>query len=405
MRSLYIDITELASWQGKVTGVPRVMDEICRRYKEIDGVQFVTWLPTGYVPFVYPQYPREEHESQEKENLAYRAARRVHSRLAVVRKSVSAIKKLQPLVSSNSANKHHIAPGKGDVLFVLADWHGGDPSFVKYLQDAHANGIKIVQMVYDLLPIVTPQYSGHSTDMLKNYSRQVYPICDLMFSISEHTKQDTIEWLKDNDLKVPPIDVIRLGDDFSKAEPQKPTNKNLPESYILCVGTIEARKNHALLYYTYKQSVRKGIDLPPTVIVGRVGWLANDIYKIMQLDPDIKNKFIFMHQVDDNELSWLYENCLFSIYPSFYEGWGLPIAESIAYGKAVAASNTSSMTEIAGDLIKYFSPSSPDECLDRIMELVDERSREIATVQLGKYKPYSWDETFATIDKSIKGLV
>lgn len=260
-----------------------------------------------------------------------------------------------------------------------------------------------MQMVYDMLPIVTPQYSGHSTAMLKNYSTQVYPLCDLIFSISEHTKEDVAKWLQNNSLLVPNISVVRLGDDFTRKETRKP-NVTLPKNYLLCVGTIEARKNHALLYYVYKLAKQRQIMLPKIVIVGRVGWLAEDIYKVITTDPDTKDDFIIMHGVDDNELSWLYENCLFTVYPSFYEGWGLPIAESIAHGKTVVASNTSSMPEIAGDLITYFTPASSEECLASIQNLLVSKNRQRATDKLKAYRPYSWDQTYDIISTAIKEI-
>ena len=122
---------------------------------------------------------------------------------------------------------------------------------------------------------------------------------------------------------------------------------------------------------------------------------------LMTTDPDTKEQFIFLHNVSDEELSWLYDHCLFSIYPSFYEGWGLPIAESIAHGKPCLASNTSSMPEIAGDLLTYFSPYSSDECLQAIVGLLDPRARQKATTKIKKYRPVSWDQTFDQIRNGI----
>ncbi len=161
---------------------------------------------------------------------------------------------------------------KEDTLVVLADWHGSDASFIEYLVGIKSKGIKLIQVVYDMLPIVTPQYSGHSTNMLERYSQQIYPLCDLILSISENTKSDITWWLKSKKLTIPPIKVFRLGDDFERPTSVKPI-ADLPKKFILCVGTVEARKNHNLLYYSYKLAKTKGINLPVLVIVGRLGWL------------------------------------------------------------------------------------------------------------------------------------
>lgn len=396
MSKLYIDITELVGWQGKLTGVPRVMDEISKRFVN-QQVVFVEWKPQGYKQTIYPI----SHDQQAaRVSRALNLVKKAHSKSRVIRKLSNSVQSIGPATKEKYIQLH-----KGDRLFVLADWHGGDPSLLKYLIDAHNAGVKLAQMVYDLLPVVTPQYSGHSTETVKTYSTMIYPLCDLVFSISENTKKDISTWLEDNKLRVPPIKVIRLGDDFSKAEARKPTEHILPSEYVLCLGTIEARKNHTLLYYAYKLGAERGVNLPPIAIVGRVGWLAADIYEIMRQDPEVKSKFIFMHNIGDEELSWLFEHCLFTVYPSFYEGWGLPIAESIAHGKPVIASNTSSMKEIAGELISYFNPASPEECLERIIELMDSNERAAASTRIKQYQPTSWDDTFVAVNKAIEGLI
>lgn len=396
---LYVDITELVGWGGKLTGVPRVMDEICRRYSTRNDVVFVSWNPAGYLP---TEFPVKTQRAKERRPLHIRLLYKIRKRSRIANKLAGlSIKVLS--ASQRRRQPQYIQLEKNDTLFVLADWHGGDPSFVKYLMGNHEKGVKLVQIVYDMLPIVTPQYSGHSTEMLVTYSLKVYPICDLIFAISKNTKADIELWLKENGLNSPRIEVFRLGDDFAVVKSEKP-KAQLEGKFILCVGTIEARKNHTLLYYSYKLAAEQGIALPPLVIVGRIGWRSEDIYHIMNSDPQVSHYFKFLHSVSDSELAWLYQNCLFSIYPSFYEGWGLPIAESIAYGTPVIASNTSSMPEVAGDLIEYFSPASSEECLEAITKMLQAGNLRIAKSKINKYKPISWDYTFKFVNQRIGEL-
>lgn len=126
------------------------------------------------------------------------------------------------------------------------------------------------------------------------------------------------KWVKKIKKHVPPIEVVRLGDDFNFVSSKKPKDVNRVSSkFIICVGTIEARKNHTLLYYVYKRALEKNIDLPDLAIVGRRGWQTDDIYNLIQNDPGINKKIHFFENRGDDELSWLYENCLFSVYPAF----------------------------------------------------------------------------------------
>jgi glycosyltransferase involved in cell wall biosynthesis len=205
---------------------------------------------------------------------------------------------------------------------------------------------------------------------------------------------------------VPPIEVFRLGDDFTIVQPVQPQGADFAalhkhEEYLLVVGTIEARKNHTLLYYTYKLAHQRKIMLPKLVIVGRRGWLTDDIFTLMTTDPEVAEKFVFLQSANDEELAWLYKHCLFSVYPSFYEGWGLPIAESMAYGVPCLASNTSSMPEIAGDLLTYFSPYSTDGCLEAIVSLLNPKKLVEAKKRVARYKPTTWDETFEKTNEAI----
>jgi len=178
--------------------------------------------------------------------------------------------------------------------------------------------------------------------------------------------------------------VIRLGSDINtKGSTRVPfTARNKPKEFVLFVSTIEARKNQLLVYQGVKRAEEKGLELPTIVLVGKHGWHSNDIASIFHRDKSLKGKIIWLEDADDRALRWLYKNCLFTIYPSVYEGWGLPVAESIAYGKFALASDASSIPEIAGESIEYFSPYSADEFITKVNKYYTDRqqlqAREIA---------------------------
>ena len=170
----------------------------------------------------------------------------------------------------------------------------------------------------------------------------------------------------------------------------------------MTVGTIEARKNHTLLYYVYKLAKSRGIDLPVSVIVGRRGWKTEQIYDFMTQDPEVKDKFVFLHDASDENLSWLYSHAKLSVIPSFCEGWGMPIAESVARGTPCICSNKTSMIEVAEGYVEHFDPSSTDECLERIVTMLTPESQKKWRTKCAEYKQTTWDESYTSVRKKIQ---
>jgi glycosyltransferase involved in cell wall biosynthesis len=117
----------------------------------------------------------------------------------------------------------------------------------------------------------------------------------------------------------------------------------------------------------------------------------------MTRDPEVCDKFVFLHDVSDDELVWLFDHATFSVLPSFHEGWGIPIAESLSRGLPCACSNTSSMVEIAEGIVEHFSPASAEECLAVMQKLLDPKELEVARKRTKQYKPFTWDASFKQV--------
>jgi glycosyltransferase involved in cell wall biosynthesis len=300
---------------------------------------------------------------------------------------------------------------KGDQLFIpWGEWW--DSRFITKLEQCHKQGVVLIQVLHDMSPIVVPQFSnsGNATETFPVYMRHILPITDLVLSVSKNSASDAKTWLKQNKLHEPPIKVFRLGDDIKVSKPERPDDEIFNASklkgndFIMCVGTIELKKNHMMFYYVYKLAHARGIELPKLVIAGRLGWLTEATYELMTKDPEVKDKFVFQLNKSDEILSWLYGHCLFTVLPSFYEGWGIPIAESLARGVPCISSNTSSMTEIAEDFVEHFSPASSDECLGAIQKMLKPATLEAARKRTKQYVPYSWDDSFVQVKKYMEIL-
>jgi len=265
---------------------------------------------------------------------------------------------------------------------------------------------KLYQLVYDLIPIIGPQLFGVSLfAVYSKYLFEAVAASDGLFCISRSTQKDLEEFCERVGLNTPPSTVVRLGDTLEEVK-ARPVKRLESESFILCVGTLEIRKNHMLLYYAWKEAARQHIIVPKLVIVGKPGWLSEGVQHLLKHDPEVRSGIMVLNSVSDAELRWLYEKCLFSVYPSVYEGWGLPIAESLSYGKFCLASNTSSMPEIAGDLIDYFSPYDSGGCLKKILEYSQDSKRlqqkEDRIRRL--YKDTDWHSTYEEVQSFVQPL-
>jgi len=421
----YYDVTQLVHWQGKLAGIPRVMHELAIRFESEDPANtiFVSWvkekkmycevnLGASLGPNSGVVYAGGGSDSATVA-ASSTGAKSQMKRLA--KAGLRRSKKITPTLATKAETYLKTKQYDGlsgveikanDIIFIpWGEWW--DPNFIQYLQNEQKAGARLMPIIHDIGPMVQPQFSGHSTDSLADYCREILPISSLVFVVSQHTKQDLIGWLKEEKLAVPKIEVFREGDDFQFAESIKPQDKALVNSglkgqdYMLCVGTVEIKKNHALLYYVYKLAKQRGIELPKTVVVGRKGWKTETIEELITEDADTRGNIIFLHDTSDEELSWLYDHCLFSIFPSFYEGWGIPIAESLARGVPCLCSNTSSMVEIAEGIVEHFSPASSDECLGAIQKLLEPKNLATARHRAKQYTPTTWDDSFKQVMQKI----
>jgi glycosyltransferase involved in cell wall biosynthesis len=128
---------------------------------------------------------------------------------------------------------------------------------------------------------------------------------------------------------------------------------------------------------------------------------------LIETDPVMQDKIILLDGIDDIALDWLYKNCRYTVYPTMYEGWGLPVAESLVYGKLCIASESSSVPEIAGDLISYASPYDTAAWLELMTKFTIEENTLIKMEEDIKrhYKPTPWSYTYKQVAKAVHEVV
>ena len=305
-------------------------------------------------------------------------------------------------------DSREIVLAEGDILFVIgASWDSKTKIFdLAKLKSLYK--LKYVQVIHDVIPAFSPHLFGDG--FARDFDRFMFESianADLLLCVSEATKRQLLKLCEVTRIPVPSVEVIRLGDDYSQSShPVRPKmDVATGEKFILCVGTYEVRKNHTLLYYAVREAAYKNIDIPKIIIVGRPGWLVQDLTYMLDNDPVVAGRIQYLGGVSDEEKTWLFQHCSFTIFPSVFEGWGLPVGESLYYGKPCLSSNISSMPEIGGDLVDYFSPFNSGECLARIVEYANDTTLHAKAGRIkSEYSIHLWDDTYRQVSQYLKAL-
>jgi glycosyltransferase involved in cell wall biosynthesis len=144
-----------------------------------------------------------------------------------------------------------------------------------------------------------------------------------------------------------------------------------PGRFWLSVGTIEPRKNQRRLAQAYARYLALGGEPMPLVLAGGSGWLMEDFASTLR-DLGIEPRVVRTGYVDDGELAWLYRNCFANLYPSLFEGFGLPVLEGMQFGAPTIASNASSIPEVAGDAAILLHPEDVEAWAQAMLRLAND---------------------------------
>lgn len=179
----------------------------------------------------------------------------------------------------------------------------------------------------------------------------------------------------------------------------------LPSAFVLYVGTIEPRKNLVRLLDAWQALYQKQ-EAPPLVLIGRRGWLADDFFAALERCP-VRDGVVLTGYVEDDDLPALYAAATLFVWPSLYEGFGLPPLEAMASGVAVACANTSSLPEVVGDAALLFDPHSPEALESALRSLCSDADLRAEFRYRGfkRAQEFSWEraarETLALYDTLI----
>ncbi|MDR3508716.1 MAG: glycosyltransferase [Caulobacteraceae bacterium] len=277
-------------------------------------------------------------------------------------------------------------------------------NYFLFVRQAKArSGIRYVPFVHDLIPVMAAEFCTRElTRDFISWAIGVFEHADFFLVNSQSTKRDLqrVAALLGHPVDDERIAVIRLDADFRKPVTAPVTKNALAgwglrhKPFVLFVSTVEARKNHLCAFEAWLDLVRRHGPkaVPKLVCVGNRGWLNDEVYARLASNEALRDQVVMLSGLSDAELAQLYERCLFTVYPSRYEGWGLPITESLCHGKTPLVSDASSLPEAGGSFAVYFESGSAARLANALERLIFDRLyREACERKIAQnFKPRTW---------------
>ena len=280
-----------------------------------------------------------------------------------------------------------------DILHIPVHWYNQITPFVLNRE------IKKVLTLHDLTPILFPEMHTRETNLTwKSSLKFIKNRTNVMICDSISTKNDCIKLLNipEKRLRVIPLSA---DEQYKPLKNKKQIHDELKQEYnidtpfILFVGTLEKRKNVPTLLKSFYKLKKCKIE-HKLVIVGGKGWKYTKIFDLIE-ELNLKDDVIFTDYVTDEYLVKLYNAADLFVYPSLYEGFGLPPLEAMACGCPVITSNTSSLPEVVGDAGIMIDPNDIDSLTESMHKILtdNELRKEMSRKSLERAGMFSWKKT------------
>ncbi|MCE3043775.1 glycosyltransferase family 1 protein [Legionella sp. 16cNR16C] len=374
--NIVIDITRLMRRKLKkqtITGIDRVTQAFVNHYSE-RGLALVRWSGRSWI------LPR----AQSKALFTWLNSEGTRSQLAkCIISGIFSRKKMSKEKPAFLLNTGHVGLRQSD-----------------YQRLAKEEGIKPVFIVHDTIPITYPEYCSPGED--RRYHEKMASILSLASAIitnSEATLNDLILYSKQHNYDLPYTKAILLGSGIPPAI--EPGLRPIQKPYFVMLSTIEPRKNHLLILQIWRQLVEQmGENAPHLVIIGKRGWECENVVDILERSHFLKTFVTELSHCPDADLVTYLSHSQALLFPSFSEGFGLPLVEALTLKVPVIASDLAVFKEIAGHIPDYIDPLDGRRWKELISEYAaSESSRRRAQLErINSFKYPSWEEYFQQMD-------
>lgn len=258
---------------------------------------------------------------------------------------------------------------------------------------------KMVMTVHDLVPALYPAFSTVKKRLYYEYAlKHIFRLVDHFIVPSQAVKNDLVKLFSVN-----PSCISVVYEGVSETYHPSPNKK---KDYILAVSTIEPRKNFKSIIDAYIYLKKFHHIKEDLVIVGKKGWSCNDV---LSIPNELRKNIIYKGYVPEKILIEIYQNAKLFVYPSFYEGFGLPVAEAMACGCPVVTSNVSSLPEVAEEAAIFVDPHNVNDIADAILRILQNENLALSLTEKGlrQVRKFSWAkcaiDTIKVYDMVLKG--
>jgi glycosyltransferase involved in cell wall biosynthesis len=288
------------------------------------------------------------------------------------------------------------AEGQGRLYLNVGHTGLNSPGFRQWLQ---GSGVRPIYLVHDLIPITHPEFCRPGeADKHRERMRTVLATATGVIANSEATLDELALFAASEKLPNPPSLAAWLGIDplptqTVTEEPKRPT--------FVTLGTIEARKNHLLLLEIWSQLIDSlGEEVPRLLIIGQRGWEAEPVFDLLDRDKKLKGHVIELKDASDADIARHLGSACALLFPSFVEGYGLPLLEAFAAGIPVIASDLPVFREISSDIPTYLSPYDRAGWKAAILDFArpDSAARSTQVQRIRSFRQPSWNRHFDAVE-------
>lgn len=274
-----------------------------------------------------------------------------------------------------------------------------------YAERVMRRGLKPVFFLHDLIPISHPEYCR--TGEAERHHRRLETMLSVGKGLvvnSAATRDELMAYAAGRGVAVPPCAVASLA---PAKLPEPYRGRPLEKPYFVVLGTIEPRKNHSLLLHIWRQLVAElGKAAPQLVVIGQRGWECEQVVDLLDRCAALRGHVTELPRCDDRELATWLAHAQALLFPSFIEGFGMPLVEALMLGVPVIASDLPVFREIAGDVPHYLDPLDGPGWHKAIMEFVrpDSTVRQTQIQRMANYAAPTWDQHFAVVEDLLREI-